>query len=131
MDVLKSTRAFARAALLGLFLFHAGLAFPANIVVPKMDLITRGAMNGGAFTLQTYGDITLAVEGGYKFGGSLAFNVQNLNLEFPSLTPPTIPLGFLSASIIVRDLFSAPLSLTYFVGQNDTFCSGDGFSLFG
>lgn len=131
VDVLKSTRAFARAALLGLFLFHAGLAFPANIVVPKMDLITRGAMNGGAFTLQTYGDITLAVEGGYKFGGSLAFNVQNLNLEFPSLTPPTIPLGFLSASIIVRDLFSAPLSLTYFVGQNDTFCSGDGFSLFG
>ena len=129
MGMLKSTRALALSALLGLFLFLAGLAFPANIIVPKMDLITRGGMDGGAFTLQTFGDITLEVQGGYKFGGSLAFNVQNLNLE--NLTATPLPLGFLSASIIIRDLFSAPLSLTYFVGQDDTFCSGDGFALFG
>jgi hypothetical protein len=129
--MLNGTRARVRAALVGLFLFLAGLAFPANIVVPTMDLITRGAMNGGAFTLQTYGDITLAVQGGYKFGGSLAFNIQNLNLENLSPSPTAIPLGFLSASITIRDLFSAPLSLTYFVGQNDTFCSGDGFAIFG
>ncbi len=105
------------------------LAFPANIVVPKMDLITRGAMDGGAFTLQTFGDLTLEVLGGYKFGGSLAFSLNNTNLENFSTT--SLPLGFLSASIIIRDLFSVPLSLTYFVGQNDTFCSGDGFALFG
>ena len=98
-----------------------------------MDLITRGAMNGNDFTLQTFGDLTIDVLGGYKFGGSLAFNIQNLNLENFSPSPPlsTIPLSFLSASIVARDLFSQPLSLTYFVGQNDTFCSGDGFALFG
>jgi hypothetical protein len=131
MGMLKSTRALTRAALLGLFLFLGGLAFPANIVVPRMDLITRGAMNGGDFTLQTFGDITLEVQGGYKFGGSLALNVQNLDLENFSVVPSTLPLGFLSASIIIRDLFSAPLSLTYFVGQSDTICSGEGFALFG
>ncbi|MGA2641430.1 MAG: hypothetical protein ABSG21_11095 [Spirochaetia bacterium] len=133
MGMLKSPRALSRAAILGLFLFLAGVAFPANIVVPKMDLITRGAMNSGAFTLQTFGDLTLEVQGGYKFGGALAFNIQNLNLENFSPSPPlsTIPLSFQSASIVIRDLFSQPLSLTYFVGQNDTFCSGDGFALFG
>jgi hypothetical protein len=129
MEMSKSTRALARASFLGLFLFLAGLAFPANIVVPKMDLITRGAMGGGTFTLQTFGDLNLEVLGGYKFGGSLAFSLNSTNLENFSTT--SLPLGFLSASIIIRDLFSAPLSLTYFVGQNDTFCSGDGFALFG
>jgi hypothetical protein len=124
----KSTR--RRALFLGLFLLlTAGIAFPANIVVPKMDLITRGAMSGGAFALQTYGDLNLEVLGGYKFGGSLAFSINNTNLE--NLSTTSLPLQFLSASIIIRELFSAPLSLTYFVGQNDTFCSGDGFALFG
>ncbi len=131
MGMLKRSRALARASFLGLFLFLAGLAFPANIVVPKMDLITRGAMNGGAFTLQTFGDITLEVQGGYKFGGSLSVNVQSLDLENFTFAPLPLPLGFLSASIIIRDLFGAPLSLTYFVGQNDTICSGEGFALFG
>ncbi len=131
MGMLNGPRVRARHALIGLFLLLAVLAFPANVIVPKMDLITRGAMEGGAFALQTYGDITLAVEGGYKFGGALAFNIQNLDLENLSSTPSALPLGFQSASIIIRDLFSLPLSLTYFVGQNDTFCSGDGFSLFG
>ena len=131
MGMLESTRALARASLLGLFLFIASLAFPANIVVPKMDLITRGAMNGGVFTLQTFGDLNLEVLGGYKFGGSLAFSLNNRNLENINPINGNLPLGFLSASIIVRDLFSAPLSFTFFVGQDDTFCSGDGFALFG
>ena len=74
-------------------------------------------------------NINLEILGGYKFGGSLAFSINNTDLENFSTT--NLPLGFLSASIIIRDLFSAPLSLTYFVGQNDTFCSGDGFALFG
>ena len=130
MEMLKSTRVLARASFLGLFLFlAAGLAHPANIVVPKMDLITRGAMTGNTFALQTFGDLNVEVLGGYKFGGSLAFSLNNTNLE--NLSTSNLPLGFLSASIIIRDLFSAPLSLTYFVGQNDTFCSGDGFALFG
>lgn len=131
MGMSKSPRALRAAAFVGLFLFLAGIAFPANVVVPRMDLITRGAMSNGAFALQTFGDFSLEIQGGYKFGGSLSFGVQDTNLESFSLANPSIPLSFQSASIIIRDLFSAPLSLTYFVGQNDTFCSGDGFGLFG
>ena len=131
MGMSKSPVACARAAFIGLFLFLACLAFPANVVVPRMDLITRGAMNGGEFTLQTFGDLIMEIQGGYKFGGSLAFSVLNTNLENLSLSPSGLGLGFLSASITIRDLFSLPLSLTYFVGQNDTFASGDGFALFG
>jgi hypothetical protein len=131
MGMSKSPRALRRAAFFGLFLFLAVLAYPANVIVPKMDLITRGAMSGGSFVLQTFGDVALEVQGGYKFGGSLDFFVRNENLENLSLTPNPLGLGFLGASIIIRDLFSAPLSLTYFVGQSDTFCSGDGFALFG
>ena len=129
MGMSKSPRALRRAAFVGLFLFLAGIAFPANVVVPKMDLITKGYMSSGAFVLQTFGDLALEVQGGYKFGGSLAFGIQDTNLE--SFAGASIPLSFQSASIIIRDLFSAPLSLTYFVGQNDTLCSGDGFALFG
>ena len=131
MGMLKSCRALRRASLLGLFMFLAGLAFPANIIVPRMDLITRGAMDSGDFTLQTFGDITLEVQGGYKFGGALAFSVRAPELENITSSSGPLGLGFLSASIIIRELFSAPLSLTYFVGQSDTICSGDGFALFG
>jgi hypothetical protein len=125
----KSPRALLRAAIIGLFLFLTGPAFPANIIVPRMDLITKGFMSGGVFTLQTFGDFSLEVQGGYKFGGSLAFGIQDTDLE--SFTGGSIPLNFQSASIIIRDVFSAPLSLAYFVGQGDTFCSGDGFAFFG
>lgn len=131
MEISKSPTARARAAFIGLFLLLAGLAFPANVVVPKMDLITRGAMNGGDFTLQTFGDLIMEIQGGYKFGGSVALSVLNTDLEASSLSASGLGLGFLSASITIRDLFSAPLALTYFVGQSDTFCSGDGFALFG
>jgi len=130
MGMSKSPRALRRAASFGLFLFLAVLAYPANVVVPRMDLITRGAMSSGSFILQTFGDVSLEVQGGYKFGGSLDLFVRSENLENLGSTGP-LPLGFLGASIIVRDLFSLPLSLTYFVGQSDTFCSGDGFALFG
>lgn len=132
MGMSKSPRALHRAPLIGLFLFLAGFAFPANVVIPKMDLITRGAMSGGSFVLQTFGDISLEVQGGYKFGGSLDLFVRSENLEnIPNATGTPLPLGFQGASIIIRDLFSAPLSMTYFVGQNDTFGSGEGFALFG
>ncbi|MGA2975762.1 MAG: hypothetical protein ABSF77_10685 [Spirochaetia bacterium] len=118
------------------FLILTPLAFSANIIVPSMELITHGATNeDGVFALQTYGDMSLEVQGGYKFGGSIAFNILNPDLE-NLLNPPTTPggsldLGFLSASISIRDLFALPLTFSYFVGQNDTFCSGDGFTQFG
>jgi len=47
------------------------------------------------------------------------------------LTGAALSRDFFSASIDIRNLFSAPLSLSYFVGKNDTFGSGDGFAQFG
>ncbi len=131
---MKSTPAFlTRAAILGLFLVLSPLAFAANIIVPTMELITHGATNAsGVFTLQTYGNMALEVQGGYKFGGSLSFEINDTNIEEHSFSVFTVPsLNFLSASIVVRDLFNAPIDFSYFVGQNDTFGSGDGFSQFG
>jgi hypothetical protein len=88
--------------------------------------------------------MALEVQGGYKFGGKIAFGLNNqLNLEgFPSIgslfgfpvpdvAPKAPPFSFLSASMTIRDVFSAPLNITYFVGLNDVFGSGEGFAEFG
>ena len=123
----KSTHGRIRAAALVLFLVMCAPSFPANIVIPTMELITHGVSSGGLFTLQTYGNMVLDVEGGYKFGGSVSFGLLNeLDLENVSL-----PIKFLSASMTIRDVFSLPLNVIYFVGQNDIFGSGSGFSDFG
>jgi hypothetical protein len=131
--MLKSTRATVRVAATGLFLFIAALAFPANILVPRMELITHGAPAGSLFTLQTWGDIAVQVDGGYKFGGSISFGLsQDQSLENLLPGPVTSPsFDFLGASMIIRKLFSLPLDLSYFVGKNDVFGTGAGFALFG
>jgi hypothetical protein len=122
-----------RAGALVAFLFLSTLAFPANIVVPSMEMITRGYYSStfASFILQTYGNMALQVQGGYKFGGQIAFGLNNeVNLEnFSSFPPPS--LSFLSASMTIKDVFSAPLNITYFIGLNDVFGSGDGFAEFG
>jgi hypothetical protein len=128
----ESSRRTLKAAAFGLFLILSPFAFSANIVVPSMEMITHGVSSAGLFTLQTYGSMTLQVEGGYKFGGSIAFGLlNNTNLEGLGTVPVTATMNFLSASMTIRDLFSAPLNISYFVGQNDIFCSGDGFDQFG
>ena len=125
--MMKSTHGIMRAAALGLFLCICARSYPANIVVPTMELITHGVSASGLFTLQTYGNFALEVQGGYKFGGSIAFGLlNNANLE----DLPT-NIQFLSASMTIREVFSLPLNLIYFVGQNDIFASGSGFADFG
>ena len=125
--MMKSTHGTIRAAALGLFLFMCARSFPANIVIPTMELITHGVSSGGLFTLQTYGNMVMEVQGGYKFGGSISFGLLNeANLEDQNLS-----LKFLSASMTIREAFSLPLNVVYFVGQNDIFGSGSGFADFG
>ena len=123
-----------RAGALATFLLLSVLAFPANIVVPSMELITHGfySQPNGLFILETYGNMSLQVQGGYKFGGQISFGLDNqLNLENLSSLLPAAPFRFLSASMSIKSLFSAPLDITYFVGLNDIFGSGDGFAEFG
>lgn len=96
-------------------------AFSANILVPSMELVTRGYMNGGSFVLSTKGDLDLLIEGGYKFGGQVILDFESENLH--DITD-TSSIGFKSASVLIRDLFSAPLDLTYFAGEYDNLCTG-------
>jgi hypothetical protein len=130
--MMECTRARFPGAVLVVLLFLPVMAFPANIVVPTMEMITHGSTVGNSFVLQTYGNFNLEVQGGYKFGGSISVGLLNdIDLENAagSLTPK--PFNFLGASIIMRDVFSVPVNITYFLGQMDIIGSGEGFSEFG
>ena len=126
------TRASIRSAFAALFLFLSAVAFPASIVVPTMEMITHGSTVGGQFILQTYGNFDIVIQGGYKFGGSISVGLlNNTNLENLGLSPTTSGgINFLGAEMTIRDVFSAPVSVTYFIGQTDTFGSGVGFAEF-
>jgi hypothetical protein len=125
--MMKGTHGTIRAAALGLFLLMCVPSFPANIVVPTIELITHGVSSGGLFVLQTYGNMALEVQGGYKFGGAISFGLFNESI----LESQNLPIKFLAASMTIRDVFSLPLTVVYFVGQNDNFGSGSGFADFG
>ena len=139
----NGSRAPIHAAAVGLFLFLSASAFPASVLVPTMELITHGSTVNGEFEPQTYGNMALSIEGGYKFGGSISFGVSpalgplagilglpsSLPLEAAGYFP--LSLNFLSASMTVRDVLNLPINVAYFVGANDVLCSGDGFTQFG
>jgi hypothetical protein len=132
----ERARSIIRAALPVLALLLSLPAHAADLVVPSLELITHGATNDdGIFTLQTRGDIALEIHGGYKFAAVISLGITDADLEnlanAAAFTPDDQSLGFLSASIGIRDLFHLPLTLSYFVGLNDAFCSGEGFTLFG
>jgi hypothetical protein len=126
----KSLRATTRAAAVGLFLLLSVSAFPASVLVPTLELITHGDTEAGAFQLQTYGSMALSIEGGYKFGGSIAFGLSSApSLENIGGAP--LSLAFLSASMTIRSVFALPVNVAYFIGSSDVLCSGDGFTQFG
>jgi len=101
-----------------------GTVFSANVTVPSLELYTRGVNSGGTFAFESEGDMDLLVEGGYKFEGLVVLNYTSTSLEDPS---PTSGLTFKAARITQRELFGLPLSFSYFIGEGDTFCSGDIF----
>jgi len=120
-----------------LLLSGAAPLFPATVTVPYLELFTK-ASTGGGFDLQSEGEIDLLVSGGYKFGGSMVLGFLSNNLE-QDLTN-RIALGsseggtltLKAASIAIQNLLGLPLAFNYFIGLNDAFASGDGFSdLFG
>jgi hypothetical protein len=121
-----------RGAALVLFLLVSVLSFPANITVPTFELITHAAPYNGVFALQTYGNVVIQVDGGYKFGAQIDLNfLSSMNpSQSLELTGPN-PLAFYGASVIMRDVFGSAIDISYFVGQNDYFCTGEGFSYFG
>jgi len=99
--------------------------FCANVAIPSLELITRGTMESGVFGLATRGEMDLRVEGGYKFGGLISFTYVNNTIEED---PFGVGLTFKTATITMRQLFALPIDFSFFVGQSDVLCSGDGFT---
>ena len=116
-------------------------ASAADVSVPSLELATRG---NAATGLSTNGRLEMVVEGGLKFGGSIKLGVDGAALGQsvplseildPAITPAPgsdAALNFLAAAIRLREAFGSGLSLEFFVGENDTFATGDDFTeLFG
>ena len=106
------------------FLFLSISLWGADLIVPKMELITRGYFEDSSLKLGTWGTFDFLIAGGYKFGGRIALNLESDYLE--DLTSDK-SLQFKAASITLRDIFSLPISLSYFTGSIETLCSGDMF----
>ena len=114
--------------LAALFILSSPL-YGATINVPTLELMTRGFMQSGLFGFTSRGEFELQIEGGYKFGGRIALSYDSTNLE-GSLAD--VGVTFRSAGIEIRQLGGLPLALSFFVGEDDKFCSADAFPrLFG
>lgn len=124
----------------------------ADLTVPRLELATQGSTQDGDFVLASHAAADIAIQGGYKFGAALHFAFESANLEetlgFVS-SDPTLngdgvvdeteykelldvfrnqnPLSFRLAKAIVRQPFDLPVELSYFIGRDDVFCSGDDF----
>jgi hypothetical protein len=98
--------------------------FSANITVPSLEIFSWARNEGSGFQLDSYGDIELQLDGGYKFGGTLMFGFSSDVLETAAYNDM---LSFKSASITLRELFNIPLYFTYFIGEGDTLACGDIF----
>ena len=141
-----------RRATGALALLLAALSLPAaEISVPELELATVGAIREDTLVLASRATADLSVDGGYKFGGTLrfAFEADNLEQALSYLNNPAEPitgnptdtqynelvdrinnsasLTFRLAKVLIRDPFGLPMEFAYFVGQADSFCSGDEF----
>ncbi|GAH16271.1 unnamed protein product, partial [marine sediment metagenome] len=105
-------------------MFANSTVFSADVTIPSLELYTRGVNSGGTFTFESEGDMDLLFEGGYKFEGLVVLNYTSTRLETPAIDGG---LTFKTARITQRELFGLPLSFSYFIGEGDTFCSGDIF----
>jgi hypothetical protein len=119
-----TARRFAGPLLAVALLFAASVLPAANLVVPSLEIITRGFMNAGTFELASNGDLDLVIEGGYKFGGRFGLSYADSSLEDDDTADR---LTFDGVNIIVRDVFNLPLSLSWFIGSYDVLCSGSEF----
>ena len=122
---LFSKKAFFLAILI-VFLTAAPL-FSANITVPSLEIYSWARNDGTGFALDSYGDIELQLDGGYKFGGAIKFDFTSSSLETAAFNDM---LAFKSVSITLRDLLNIPLDFTYFIGQGDTFGTGELFTTY-
>ncbi|GAB1483996.1 hypothetical protein MASR2M78_28130 [Treponema sp.] len=107
------------------------LVHAAELSVPRFEMASRGAEEDGKFILSSQTNADIGISGGYKFSAFLRFALDTrTGEESPTDTDSTLTLRL--AKVSARAPFRLPLEFSYFVGKNDTFCSGDDFpALFG
>jgi len=114
----------------------------AEITVPRLELASRGWFVDGDFTASSRISMDLALTGGYKYSFLLGFSLEApdvarafayRNYNAPDeINNNQAFIGFRVAKATINSVFNQPLSLSYFVGSGDDFCTGDDFvSLFG
>ena len=131
---------FVAKAFMVVFLvfFSTGVLFAADVTVPRFSLTSRGTIEDSTFQLDTRADLDVSLEGGYKFGGNLAFSFESTQLEEAADLPETYDaqelaerlsrtLLFQSASITIRELFGAPLNMRYYSGRMERFGTAEEF----
>lgn len=126
--ILFSQKAFFLAVLIA-FLAAAPL-FSANITVPSLEIYSWARNDGTGFALDSYGNMELQLDGGYKFGGAMKFDFITSTGSSLETAAFNDALAFKSVSITLRDLFNIPLDFTYFIGQGDTFGTGELFTTY-
>ncbi len=110
----------------------------ADVVVPRFSIISRGTVQEGSFVLDSRADVDVALEGGYKFGGNLTFSFESDRLEEDATLPESYDaaavserlsrtLLFESAGVTIRELFGAPMNMTYFSGRMGRFGTAQDF----
>ena len=131
-----------------LFCLYRGF-FGAEITVPELELVTRGAMEDGNFTLSSSLGAEISISGGYKYGFSIGLGAEITNLqkalsysrfdvggymlagpdyeEFSEHLNSQAFFSIRSLKATVRELFDKPLELSFFIGQHDKLGSGDDF----
>ncbi|MDR0389329.1 MAG: hypothetical protein LBH73_04620, partial [Spirochaetaceae bacterium] len=146
-----------RLVLPALFLAGSFSLSGAEITVPRLEMITRGAMEGDDFVLSTIAEADLALEGGYKYAAYLGFSFSSGDLErllsrrkleiapLPTGMPPDendfnnlvgeledrlnkqTTLNLRVIKATAREPLGLPVELSYFLGKADAFASGDDF----
>ena len=116
-----------RCCLALLLIFISQALFSANILVPKLELITRGYVEGTGLLLGTQGSMEFLIAGGFKFGGRILLGFESEDLE--NLESDR-SIKFQGAQVVIINPFELPLELSYFTGENDTFGNGDVFPFY-
>ncbi|MBN2738953.1 MAG: hypothetical protein JXR70_18375 [Spirochaetales bacterium] len=109
-------------------IFTALMGFGANINVPSLELITHSSYQDGTIVLRTEGELDMLIQGGYKFGGNIVLGFDNNNLESEILNSNHDGLYFKAANVKINNILGSPLNLSYFIGEQNPFCSGYSFA---
>ena len=106
-----------------LLLLPSAFSWSANVTA-SLELLTYG-YNDSGLKLKSFGQMDLAVDGGYKFGGRIGLALRDTSFEDAIASS----IVFDSVNVGIRELFHLPLDLSFFIGAADVLCRGDAFAV--